>query len=348
MLIRPHTLSLITTHQCTAACDHCCFHCSPKVTKAIPIPRLFSLIDEAREIPSLRVVVFTGGECFLLRHDLDALIGRATANGYRTRCVTNGYWATSLGTAAARIESAAKAGLKEINLSTGSFHAAYVPVERILNACTAAIEANITTLVNIEIFQGSNFDANRILEDEKIRTYLEKGRIIIQRNVWIGNRGKFPILNDARQSRFNEENISGCKTALGVIAVTPDQNLMACCGLHMEKIEELKIGSVAEKTLREAIESEPDDFLKIWIHVAGPERILQFVKRFTPEFPLPLSSPHPCETCLHLYESPIALSTLKKHYKEIETEITTLYLAGLARQEISSKVNGLAVCTADI
>src|SRR5215469_6384658 len=122
MLIRPLTLSLITTHQCTAACDHCCFHCTPRVTKAIPHDRLRSLIGETAELPSIRLVVFTGGECFLLGNVLNELIKRATDRGLMTRCVTNGYWATSRNAAKQRIAEVAAAGLKEINISTGTFH----------------------------------------------------------------------------------------------------------------------------------------------------------------------------------------------------------------------------------
>ena len=74
MLATPHTLSLITTHRCTAACDHCCFSCSPDVQDHIPIPNLYRYIHEAAEIKTIKVIVFTGGECFLLGKELDSLM----------------------------------------------------------------------------------------------------------------------------------------------------------------------------------------------------------------------------------------------------------------------------------
>src|SRR5512144_1940405 len=88
MLIRPHTLSLITTYRCTAACDHCCFGCTPQVPTswAIPFTRMLSLIDEAADLGSIRVVVFTGGECFLLGARLNRLIALASAHDLVTRC----------------------------------------------------------------------------------------------------------------------------------------------------------------------------------------------------------------------------------------------------------------------
>jgi MoaA/NifB/PqqE/SkfB family radical SAM enzyme len=127
MLIHPRGLSLITTKRCTAACDHCCFHCTPLATEAIPLERLHALVDEARDVPSIRLIVFTGGECFLLGQELDTLVARASDHGFATRCITNGYWASSLRVAMQRMRALAAAGLSEIEFSTGAFHAAYVP-----------------------------------------------------------------------------------------------------------------------------------------------------------------------------------------------------------------------------
>jgi len=118
-------------------------HLYPKVTKAIPVDRLFTLINEAADIPSMRVVVFTGGECFLLKDNLNQLIAHATERGFSTRCVTNGYWATSRDQATRRVSELCKAGLKEINFSTGTFHARYVPIERVVYGAYACLTAGI-------------------------------------------------------------------------------------------------------------------------------------------------------------------------------------------------------------
>jgi pyruvate-formate lyase-activating enzyme len=338
MLIRPHTLSLITTHQCTAACDHCCFHCTPKVTKAIPHERLRGLLDEAATIPSIRLVAFTGGECFLLGSVLNELIAQATGLGLITRCITNGYWATSHKAATKRAEGIAASGLKEINISTGTFHSKYVPVERIIHAALASVNAGLTTLINVEIFEGSEFQVETITENSQIRSLLAEGRLLLQRSVWIENEGDATLSHKQEHSRFNAHRIDGCKTALNVIAVTPDQDLVACCGLHMERIPDLHVGSIKDRSLKEVLAEAPDDFLKIWIHVAGPERVLEFVKSHVPEYQLPLKSVHPCETCLHLYSDPVALGVITSKYKDVEKDIVPLFLAGIAQSTIHDEV----------
>jgi len=338
MFIMPHTLSLITTHQCTAACDHCCFHCTPKITKAIPYPRLCSLIDEAASIKSMRVVVFTGGECFLLGKKLDSLIQRATSHGLVTRCVTNGYWASSIGPAIDRVSKLKRAGLKEINFSTGTFHARFVPVGRIVNGARASVEAGLITLVNIEICDQSDFDMDSFLTHPDIKDIITSGGLVVQRNVWMENQGETPLTHQPEQLRFRQERRMGCSTVLDVLAVTPDQSLVACCGLHLEKIPELHLGSVAEQNISDLVKRTPDDFLKIWIHVEGPERILEFVKEHSPDYCLPINSEHPCQTCLHLYEDSHAREIIREYYHEVEGPVMEKYIAELAIRTIDSTV----------
>jgi len=347
MLIRPHTLALITTYQCTAACDHCCFACTPKVTKALPFERMEALIDEAAEMPSLRVVVFTGGECFLLGEQLDRLIARASAKGLITRCVTNGYWATSRRVAEVRVVRAISAGLKEINFSTGTFHARYVPAERIVNGALASIEAHLTTLINIEIFNESSFDVDGIIKHPEIAHLIEKRRLKVQRNFWIENGGSAELSHAPEHSRFIEGQKSGCSTVLNALAVTPDQSLVSCCGLHLEKMPDLHLGSVADSTLADLIRREPDELLKIWIHVEGPERILEFVKKHDPDYALPMHSVHPCETCLHLYSDKRSFFLLYRDYREVEDEVIATYLASLAAKVLGDTIESVGNSAAD-
>jgi pyruvate-formate lyase-activating enzyme len=338
MFIRPHSLAIITTHQCTAACDHCCFTCSPYVTKSLRYERMEQLIDEAAQIPSLCVISFTGGECFLLGDKLDALISRASGYGLVTRCVTNGYWAVTPKAAEQRVAKLVKAGLKEINFSTGTFHSRYVPVQRVINAACACVQAGLTTLINIEICNESDFKPELITEHPVLAEYIANRSLTVQRSVWIEAEGISPVTHPEEHSRFNPDRKSGCQTMLNVLAVTPDEHLVACCGLHLERIPDLHLGSVSQKSIRQVLDEAPDDFLKIWIHVEGPERILEFVKRYVPDYELPVHSAHPCETCLRLHKDKVARTVIREHYREVEDEVVSLYLAGMASNALNTAV----------
>ena len=337
MLIRPQTLSLITTHQCTAACDHCCFACTPKVTKAIPVERLHRLIDEAAAVSSIQVVVFTGGECFLLGKDLDDLIRHAGDRGFSTRCVTNGYWAVNEGGARERVARLKAAGLNEINFSTGSFHAKYVPVERIVAGAKACYEAGITTLIAIETHLDSDFDSAAIKEHPALSEGFASGRLDTYDFNWIPNAegvGQATLRHRPEHSLFIEENKRPCESIMNVISVNPDQRLLACCGLHVESIPDLQLGSVAERTISDILDEASDNILKMWIHVAGPEAILEFVKRYLPDYELPTAAVHPCTTCHQLHRDDAVMQTLRAHYAEVEQEIVNAYCSAVASREL--------------
>ena len=94
-IINPHTLTLITTYRCTASCPNCCFNCSPSPVnkKTMTIQEIKSYIALVKKtFPSIKVVVFTGGECTLLNDDLYEGISFAKKLGLSTRIVTNGHW----------------------------------------------------------------------------------------------------------------------------------------------------------------------------------------------------------------------------------------------------------------
>ena len=59
------------------------------------IEYVFRVIDQAYEIPSIQLIVFTGGECTLFPEHLKASIEYAAENGFITRIVTNAWWASN-------------------------------------------------------------------------------------------------------------------------------------------------------------------------------------------------------------------------------------------------------------
>ena len=340
MIILPHTLSLITTHHCTAACDHCCFSCSPKVTVRIPSEKISDLINEAAEIPTMKLVCFTGGECFTLGKELDGHIAHATGLGLVTRCITNGYWAITLEHAKRRIEKVAICGLKEINFSTGSFHQKFVPIERILYGTLAASEQNIFVVINMEICDQSDEEKNNIiLKNEKIIDLQAQGKILIQRNVWIEAEGKTELSHPNSRSRFHPENKNGCRTVMNVLTVSPTLDLIACCGLHLEKIDELHLGSLKKSSLHSLLKETKDDLLKIWIHLDGPEEVLIQAKKINPNIKLPLNSTHPCETCLSLYKNTEAIDAIRKVTIEREKDIMDRYMRKISLQIFEKNIS---------
>jgi organic radical activating enzyme len=332
MLVTPHTLSLIVTHRCTAACDHCCFSCSPDVLDHIPIPTLYRLVDEASEISTLKVVVFTGGECFLLGSELDNLVKKANGHGFFTRFVSNGYWAINPNAARRRLQKLVDAGLTEANFSTGDQHAAYVKPEYVKNGAVAAADMGITTIVTIELFQESVFPLEEFLADPDLKRHMEAGTLALKLAPWMKFKGKSALsftkkyLELVDQARTPE---AGCYTALKVLAISPRMQLFACCGLPVEDIEEMHIGSLKNASIKEVLSRTPDDFIKIWVHLHGPDAVIRYAQRFDPSIPFPKDAAHICDACRFMYHDKRIKKIVMDNPPPNVTEIMNVYFQSL-------------------
>lgn len=326
MFVRPRMLSILTTRRCPAACDHCCVGAGPRATAAIPVDRIHGLIDEATRIPSIELIGFTGGECFTLGRDLDALIAHAAANGFRTRVITNGYWAVNEGVARERVATVRARGLDEMMLSTGTFHQRFVPVDRVIHGARAAAEAGIVTRVSIEDCDQSAFDD--IVLREELKDLVASRKVYLGRDPWIvdaGGRGT-AVLSHARIFSEEPERAQGrCAQVLGVISVTPDQQLVSCCGYPLEELPYLRIGSVADQPLDEVLRDAPNGLLKMWLHVAGPAGIAAFVAQHVPGFSLPPSATI-CQSCVALQRDERAMRAIQEHGADVASAVAAQFV----------------------
>ena len=327
MFAYPRVLSLLTTRRCTAACDHCCIGASPKATAAIPVQRMHGLINEAKRVPSIARIVFTGGECFLLGRELDALIAHAHELEFQTRAITNAYWAVNERAATARAARLRTAGLDEIMLSTGTFHQRFVPVERVIHAARAAAAAGIPVRISIEQCDQSDFDDGVLAE--ALRAEIDERTVYLAREPWIvdaGGRGKAELSHDRlRASDAGYEQSGRCAQILTIISVTPDQMLTACCGFPLEELPALRIGSVADRALDELLAREPNDLLQMWLHVAGPAGVAEFVARHVPGYRLPAFASI-CQACVALQRDDVALNVIAAHGGNVAQAVATEFL----------------------
>lgn len=331
MFVRPRVLSILTTRRCTAACDHCCVGASPRAAGSIPVQRVHGLIDEATRIPSFERIVFTGGECFLLGRALDALIAHAHGRGFDTRAVTNGYWAVTDRAARERVGALRAAGLDEIMLSTGRFHQRFVPADRIARAARATTRAGIPTRITIEDCDQSEFD------DAPLRAQLagalDAGLLAISHDPWIedaGARGETRVTHDRLRREGRARASGGCVKILTTLSVTPDQQLIACCGFPLEELPGLRIGSVAVRPLDVVIREAPNDLLKMFLHVAGPVGIAEFVAGHEPGYELPGQPISICSACIALQRDEHAMRVAREHVSAIAPSIVERFVAAQA------------------
>ena len=337
----PTHLTILPTYRCTAACEQCCFESSPHLGGRIPIDRILGYIDQAaRDFPTLKLVVFSGGECFLLRADLDRAVARAAGHGLGTRCVTNGYWATSDAAARRRIAPLYEAGLSEINFSTGDDHQKFVPFDRIVTGAVAAAEFGLRAVIVVEGHARARFRMEQALAHPRLAEFLAaspaRERLTLLNNVWIPFRETADLRQEEEIYRRRErlERFEGCDNILENMVITPHEQLASCCGLTFEHIPEMKLGSARERPMRELYDEQLKDFIKIWIRVEGPEKIFDFVTRKDPGIPFPDGATHPCQTCAALFLNPRVRRVLREHYLEKVPDVMFRYqmMRGLERR----------------
>ncbi len=335
MLARPRGLTLITTRQCTASCDHCCFACSPRLTERIPRERLSQLITEAAQIPSIRNVYFSGGECFLLGNELFECIAHAASVRLAPRAITNGYWAKSITIATQRVEALKMAGLAVLAFSTGPMHLRYVPLKNVLTGARASALAGLKTAIYLEIFEGSHPQLNELAAEPQIVDLVSSGAISLYESPWIPNargNGTATLQHPERFMRFLNHEREGCGSIMDTLTVTPSLDLLACCGFPMESIDDLRLGSVADRTIRDVLNDAVDDPLLAWIRVDGPEMIYEQARSLDPSVQPPMDSAHICMTCVALFKDRKAMRHVNRMCRTVEQRIWESYASVLLTQ----------------
>lgn len=330
--IEPHTLTILCTYQCTAACKQCCFESSPEVKGRLSREVILDRIDEAkREYPSLRLVVFSGGEATLLKQDLFDAISHCSKLNLLSRVVSNASWGKTVQSAQRTVHAFADAGLVELNISTGKDHQEWVPAESVINAAEAAVDAGIFTMITIEADDENSSRLYEFSRNQRLTELRKTKRLYVQSNSWM----PFHSSAEKRSQRLDIGQLDkGCDQIFGNIVVTPHDNLSACCGLTLEHIPEMRLGRCDGSNMSKLYGAQAEDFLKFWIHVDGPYAIM---KRVLGEESADILDGvvHICQACAIMHQNPRVVAKLQEKYLEIVPEVMTRYYINRAIEKNS-------------
>ena len=322
------TLSVMLTYQCTAACKHCGSYSNPKQGGQLDPEHMVLAINQAIDA-GYEVVVFTGGEPTLVKETLLQGIRLASSRGARTRLVTNGWWAKDEDAADRQVADLIDAGLVEINFSTGDEHVRFVPLDNILWACRAAAKIPMKPIVVIiETADGRTVTRQTLfqhLQFQRIRKEFPGARVLIIESPWMP-------LSPTKTSRYaagtatTSQNLpmrTGCVNCLGTTTLLPDGAMSACCGTGMRSIAELQLGNIRQITIGEAYRQASDDFLKRWIRVEGPEKILAWASTKDPGIQWEGMYANRCQSCIRMYGDPRVRKVILEHHQEKIAEVLT-------------------------
>ena len=329
-IIEPSILSLITTYQCTAACEDCCFGCSPKKKDTLSTMRMKELIVKiTTTYPTVRLVVLTGGECFTIKEDLFDLLSFIHGRGLFSRIITNGSWANTQVKADKIVNKLLECGLTEINFSTGDSHQKFVPIEHLVNGIVACQKQNLMTVINVETHDAFAFKVDDLKNNERIIPYLTSPKLKIISGIWITDK-KQPK-NDITflKDKILKKQAKRCTELFSTIAISPNDDFFCCCGLTINKVPFLNLGKIGEKDIKTIWESQFQDFVKIWLFAEGPKKILDFVKTIDSRIKINTKSMHICEICQAILTNDQALTIIRNNYKRVLSRVLLEYTTQL-------------------
>jgi hypothetical protein len=313
-----------TTNRCTARCDDCPIVPSSSPPQRIRLEDIIRITDEVRAWGALELVVFTGGESFLLRNDLVKAVAYMKDCGILTRIVTNAYWARSRAAAVQKLSELKEAGLTELNISCDDYHQAFVPLERVKHANAAALDLGLPCLLVHRQKPGGSLTVESLSEQLGVElTVFQQGACNPSNNV-ISTGCNVPVRSAPTgaaplppgTTAPSRDWVGACRSVLKSIIVFPDLSVQICCGIALSDIPELTIGSLKEDTLLDILKRGNQDLIANWLALEGPASILEFVRSRDPSIDLPNRYVGRCHVCNALFTNPRARALLARHAHE--------------------------------
>ncbi|MBI5418061.1 4Fe-4S cluster-binding domain-containing protein [Candidatus Poribacteria bacterium] len=89
-------LHILLTFQCNLECDHCFVWGSPKQKGIMTKENVQNILDQAKELSTIKWIYFEGGEPFLFYTILFRGVFDASKANFKVGIVSNGYWAKDI------------------------------------------------------------------------------------------------------------------------------------------------------------------------------------------------------------------------------------------------------------
>jgi hypothetical protein len=116
------SVHLLVTYRCERECDHCFVWAGPQSEPAMSIVMIGELLSQAKEIDSVKMVYFEGGEPFMYFPTLVEGVRLARSMGFEVGIVTNGYWGLSDEDARLWLAPLAELGISDLSVSDDEYH----------------------------------------------------------------------------------------------------------------------------------------------------------------------------------------------------------------------------------
>lgn len=316
--IKPSNITLLTTVRCTAACDNCCFGCTPKQGRTMTLEEMKAYVDKCLEAYPDTISSFdlTGGECMLLGKDVDRIFAYAKSKGLKCQMVSNAFWATDYDKAYKILKRLKRNGLKSASFSTGDDHNKYVPWQNVRNASVAAARLGIESELRMETLYSHAGIYAALNDDPEIIELTKANKLKFSPGTWMEYNNKGKKSRNMKVSFRDSGLRNPCKSLFQTILISPYGEVYACCGIGVCHIPQMRLGNINKEPIKTIYERAFDDFLKIWLFTDGPEAILKYVHEKTGQ-KFSWHSHHNCDHCRTIFKDKNIIPFIREHYYDI-------------------------------
>ena len=233
-------LGIAITDKCNAACEMCCFGCSPKATHTLSRELIKDVIRQAGESGEIRTVGFSGGEAFLYFDLLLECSSYAKSLGLPVSINTNGFWGRNEKRALEMLKALKEAGVYLICFSADSYHQQYVPIEDLRTAMRLTHAVGIEVDINI---MKTEYSDDIVRMTEALRPEIYEATIAHHPMLPVGK-----ALENMKSSDFVDsiESKDARCTFHSIVTVCFDGNYYMCCSQFCMEIPLLKLGNANE------------------------------------------------------------------------------------------------------
>ena len=309
-----NVVGILLTSKCNLTCRHCCNDSHPSNTGIVRFEEAARLVDEARHLPSVREIGFSGGEPFLVMPLLLRLVQHAAGFGLTSSVTSNGYWARS--SRAARLLIDLKdAGLRALNLSTSVFHQAFVDLGTVVSAARLACEAGLAVSINIVATSTLQVETVR----DSFRDLGEAIEFVVMPCLPTGR-----AATEVTHEEFAvERSFGNCRDHFRKLAVDIDGDVYPCCSPGGFTAP-LRLGNIGQAPLDVLWrKSESNELLAI-LEAVGPGFFLPFLQRSALGPTLPERFRDQCHLCHAMLSSSEGVATVTLMARQLLAELSNL------------------------
>ena len=314
-------LAIVMTNKCSAACDMCCFACSPQGKLTLDTEFMKDVIRQASETKGIQSVGFTGGEPFLFFEQLKECCAYAKSFGLRLTVNTNGFWGNNEERALNMCKELKKAGVELISFSADRYHQEYVPVEDLKTAMRVTHQAGL--LLDISVMETADSD-DIVQMTEALRPEIYQSLIASHPLLPVG-KALETISSENIVSYFETKNAK-CSFG-GMIQLNFDGNYYLCCSQFSRDIPRINLGNAKGVKLAELEKKIASDDYRYVMLRNGLVWYLDLAKELG--FRIPEYCCSACHVCYYVFRNQEFLDMIEDKVKEEAGKLRVQHLLNL-------------------